>query len=72
MRVIISVLLLLASLTGCDSKLSESSKEQLPVVSDENCSPENVSKITPADARERFASSCLHRGNFKPSPKKEW
>ena len=51
----------------------ETPKNEMPVVSDENCKPENIAKVEDKETREQFASACLRRGpGFQPSPKKEW
>jgi entry exclusion lipoprotein TrbK len=47
--------------------------QEMPVVSDENCKPENIKKISDKGTQQKFASECLHRSsNFKPSKKREW
>lgn len=47
-------------------------KEEMPAVNDENCKPESIAKIKDQETREKFGSTCFTRGQFKPSPKKEW
>ena len=63
--------LVFATLTfgGCSP---ESSQKEMPVVNDENCKPENIVTIEDKAMREQFASMCLRRSNFRPSPKKGW
>ena len=68
----IAIVMLLIVLAGFDSKAPEVKEKPLPEVNNQNCLPENIAKVTPDDAREQFASLCLHRGSFKPSEKKEW
>jgi entry exclusion lipoprotein TrbK len=47
--------------------------QEMPVVSDENCKPENIKKIGDKGAQQKFASECLRRSSsFKPSKKREW
>lgn len=62
---------LLAVLVGaCSPDLPT---QEMPVVSDENCKPENIKKISDKGTQQKFASECLRRtSNFKPSEKREW
>lgn len=46
--------------------------EEMPAVNDENCKFESIAKINDKNTREKFGSMCFSRGQFKPSPKKEW
>jgi entry exclusion lipoprotein TrbK len=66
------IVLITASLSGCDSESSTSNKE-MPVVNDENCKPENIAKIEDKALQKRFAGKCLRRGpSFQTTEKKEW
>jgi len=47
--------------------------QEMPAVSDENCKPENIKKISDKGTQQKFASECLRRSSsFKPSEKREW
>jgi entry exclusion lipoprotein TrbK len=67
------VLLALATLTLVVSACSRTaSTTEMPVVDDENCKADRIAKIGDRGTREQFQSLCLRRGDFKPSPKREW
>jgi entry exclusion lipoprotein TrbK len=68
-RVAILTALVAVLVSACSPDVQ---KEKTPVVNDENCRPEIIAKIKDKGAREEFASMCLRRDNFNPSPKKEW
>ena len=63
------VALFVASGSACSPRAP---KVELPIVNDENCKFENIKKIEDKDIREEFASMCIRRGSFKPSPKRSW
>ena len=44
----------------------------MPEVNDENCKDENIGKIRDKATQRAFADLCFTRGDFKPSPKREW
>ncbi|MFA6162217.1 MAG: entry exclusion lipoprotein TrbK [Methylobacter sp.] len=48
------------------------SEEEMPIVNNENCKAEGITKIEDKAVRDKFASLCARRGQFKPTPKKEW
>lgn len=57
------------SMSGC-SKADRQPK--LPALNDENCKHENLVKIPDKAARQEFASMCLRRNKFEPSPERTW
>ena len=69
---IITMVMLLTALAGCNSKEHSISEKSLPKVNDQNCRPEKIAEVTPDEARERFASLCLRRTTSKPSDNKAW
>lgn len=64
------ILLLVSSLfLGCEKKPETTT---MPELNEENCKPENVEKIEPAEIREQFSGMCLRAGKFAPSKPKVW
>ena len=67
------VMLLASSVTlaksGCEAKPAA---QIMPEVNDENCKSENIAKILDKPTQQEFAGKCVRRGEFKPSPTKEW
>ena len=39
---------------------------------DINCAPDKLAALAERTVREDLSSRCFLRGQFKPSPKKEW
>lgn len=69
----IAAIALAASMAALVSACSpDAQKEKIPAVNDENCRHESIAKIKNKGTREEFASMCLRRGEFKPSPEKKW
>ena len=68
-RSLIVLALAIACVTACSPN---ETKKQLPAVNDENCKTENLQKMDDKEMRQEFASLCIRRGKFKPSPKREW
>lgn len=68
---VLSLAILFAAVSGGCSP--DAPKQEMPVVNEENCKAENISKIEDKVMREQFASMCLRRDSgFKPSVKREW
>lgn len=64
---------LAASMAALVSACSpDAQKEEMPAVNDENCRHEIIAEIKDKSTREEFATMCLRRGEFKPSPEKKW
>jgi entry exclusion lipoprotein TrbK len=60
-------------LSGCSPDTAEEpTKDEMPVVNDENCRPENIKKIQEEKMRRTFADACARRGDFKPSSGKNY
>ena len=52
--------------------VSGCSDAKMPEVNNINCQHENILKIEDKAMQQDFASKCLRRGGFKPSPPKSW
>lgn len=67
---IVLFVLLAALVSACSPDFTT---QEMPVVSYENCKPENIKKISDKGTQQKFASECLRRSSsFKPSEKREW
>jgi len=66
------VFLALAAIVSAAVSACSTSKNEMPVVNDENCKHEYIVKIEDKTMREEFAGLCLRRGTFNPSPKRGW
>lgn len=68
-----AIALVVALLSGCSQDAPEEPrKEEMPVVSDENCKFENIKKIQDEKVRQTFADACARRGGFKSSSGKTY
>jgi entry exclusion lipoprotein TrbK len=72
-RQLSSVALVALVATWVSACSPDTPKEEAPIVNDENCKLENISKIGDKATREEFSAACLRRGpGFKPSQQKAW
>ncbi|MBS0554865.1 MAG: entry exclusion lipoprotein TrbK [Proteobacteria bacterium] len=63
----------IALLSGCSPQTPQEAKGgEVPVVSDENCRPENIKQIQDEKVRQTFADACARRGGFKASSGKNY
>lgn len=69
MKKIVAQLFAMFLLVGCEQKAETTT---MPELTAENCKPDNVEKIEPAEIREQFSSMCLRAGSFEPSKPKVW
>ena len=67
--ILVSIAMVATLVAGCDSQPATS---VMPEVNDENCKDENIGKIRDKGTQRAFADLCFTRGDFKPSPKREW
>jgi entry exclusion lipoprotein TrbK len=65
-------LTLIAASTALISACSPDTPQALPAVNEANCAPEAIAKIKDKGTRQEFASQCVRRGTFVPSPEKKW
>lgn len=71
-KIYAAVLVLVVVVVGAGVSIFGSSNEQLPVVNEQNCQPEAISKIRDSDMRREFSGKCFWRGAPGKSSDKGW
>ncbi len=59
------------AVAGCSQRAEDNLIETMPEVNDENCD-KKIAEIKNKELQQEFASKCLRRGDFVPSPKRQW